>query len=599
MIYFLEQPRRGKTHGVQVTPHKHSAVWDATHDASATVWSRRILLLLAICACMVQLHAQVFVSSSVGDDSNSGASWGAAKRTLPAALELVPNGGEVYLSVGDYAIASELVIPANVTVRGGYRADSQGTDTTMRRFPGVNSRWTDTTYCTIISGPGTHRVATVRGVLDGCVVRNGYTDGLGGGLFLDGGTVRHCVIKECDAIDPLDGMAQGGGVYMRNNAHLLNCVVTDNRADDGAAVAGSGSTLINNTITNNSPLGCGPVQDYDGNVYKTVVIGEQCWMRENLRTTHFRDGAPIPLYENGMNTFGSFRLNGYDSYMNAAILQTYGYLYTGFAVRGIAQATSTGVYNMPVTGWDTITTCGIRIFDNGGENGVYANNSNGYLVILPGEDGQMMSLTGTYESEGCCDKLVVYDGIGTDNPIGTYSGTGNFSVTSTTGPLTIRFYSDGGAQYSGLNLEAKCGTDSLHNICPEGWHVPTDADWTQLTNYVGSQPKYRCNNNATYITKSLANTSYWNGYGYECVVGWQTSTNNATWFSANPTGYAQRYGNYFSYYSYCSYAGFWSSTLEGNNNIWLREFYNSHQTVSRLTHGIMEYAYAVRCLKDS
>lgn len=39
----------------------------------------------------------------------------------------------------------------------------------------------------------------------------------------------------------------------------------------------------------------GTMSDIDGNIYKTIVIGEQTWMAENLRVTHYRNGDEVPI----------------------------------------------------------------------------------------------------------------------------------------------------------------------------------------------------------------------------------------------------------------------------------------------------------------
>lgn len=74
--------------------------------------------------------------------------------------------------------------------------------------------------------------------------------------------------------------------------------------------------------------------DIDNNSYQTVRIGEQIWMKENLKATHYRNGDPITyitLQEDALwiNTTSG----GYCAYNdNLTNVQNYGYLYNGFAV---------------------------------------------------------------------------------------------------------------------------------------------------------------------------------------------------------------------------------------------------------------------------
>lgn len=72
--------------------------------------------------------------------------------------------------------------------------------------------------------------------------------------------------------------------------------------------------------------------DQDGNSYKTINIGSQIWMSENLRTTKYNDGTPIPLVTDRI-AWTKQSSPGYCWYNNDTINKAiYGALYNGYAV---------------------------------------------------------------------------------------------------------------------------------------------------------------------------------------------------------------------------------------------------------------------------
>jgi len=74
------------------------------------------------------------------------------------------------------------------------------------------------------------------------------------------------------------------------------------------------------------------ITDIDGNVYPTIAIGDQEWMMENLKVTHYQDGTVIPhLTEN--SDWGNTYTGAYCAYNNDENnVNLYGYLYNGYAV---------------------------------------------------------------------------------------------------------------------------------------------------------------------------------------------------------------------------------------------------------------------------
>jgi uncharacterized protein (TIGR02145 family) len=165
----------------------------------------------------------------------------------------------------------------------------------------------------------------------------------------------------------------------------------------------------------------------------------------------------------------------------------------------------------------------------------------------------------------------------------TWSGTGReygaYTIyahdSTTTNPSNLTSY---GYLYNWYAVKgiASVGSTTYKNICPTGWHVPTDTEWTDLTYYLGVDAGGKMKS-----TSSLWNTQ-------------SSGANNSSGFTALPGGYRFDGGN-FNNIRYN--AVFWSATENGGNNGWYRSLSTYWDDVSKYNaEGQKSVGHSVRCL---
>lgn len=122
-------------------------------------------------------------------------------------------------------------------------------------------------------------------------------------------------------------------------------------------------------------------------------------------------------------------------------------------------------------------------------------------------------------------------------------------------------------------------TVNTGNLCPTGWHVPADAEWTYLTNYLGGE-------SVAGGKLKTTGTMNWNPPN--------TGATNESGFSALPGGFRAYDG---SFYEMGDGAYFWSSTESGSDNAWYQLLYYYYED---LTHDnqIKNHGFSIRCLMD-
>ena len=222
------------------------------------------------------------------------------------------------------------------------------------------------------------------------------------------------------------------------------------------------------------------VKDIDENCYETVQIGEQLWMAENLKVTHYKDGSEIP---------------------------------TGFSNSEWAEL-ETGAYTVYPVDYDevSIATCG--------------NN--------------------------CAD---VYG-----------------------------------------NLYNWAAVDDERGICPEGYHVPTDAEWTTLIIYLDGDADPDAQGPQSGIAGGMLKDTGTIEDGDGLWYSPNEVSTNENGFTALPAG-SRVYYSGGSYRSMGTTGSFWSSSEYGSNYAWGRDLGYYLSGVGRGYYS-KQFGFSIRCLKD-
>ncbi len=119
--------------------------------------------------------------------------------------------------------------------------------------------------------------------------------------------------------------------------------------------------------------------------------------------------------------------------------------------------------------------------------------------------------------------------------------------------------------------------ETAKTACPQGWHLPSDAEWTQLTNFLGGESV------AGGKMKSIAK---WNAPN--------TAATNSSSFSGLPSG-SRSYDGRFNGIGLYSY--WWSSTERDTDIAWGPGLYFENGSVYRFFYAKMT-GFSCRCLKD-
>lgn len=166
---------------------------------------------------------------------------------------------------------------------------------------------------------------------------------------------------------------------------------------------GTSEAVFNETLT------YGFATDIDGNGYKTITIGNQTWMAENLRTTKYRNGEDITNVTSNP-LWVALSTEAYSSYNNTTDLDqlaTHGLLYNWYAVSDSRNIAPEGWHVATQADWDAliaevggVAVAGAKLKEAGNthwNSGSSTSNSSGFTAL---PSGRRQYTDGTFINSG-------------------------------------------------------------------------------------------------------------------------------------------------------------------------------------------------------
>jgi uncharacterized protein (TIGR02145 family) len=136
-----------------------------------------------------------------------------------------------------------------------------------------------------------------------------------------------------------------------------------------------------------------------------------------------------------------------------------------------------------------------------------------------------------------------------------------------------------GGLYQWNELMNYVTTEGARGICPSGWHIPSDAEWTILITFLGGEA-------VAGGKMKEAGTAHW--------LSPNTGATNSSGFTGLPGGYRHPDGSFalLTYYGYL-----WSSSQSVATYAWIQRLYYTLEAVNRLNY-IKTDGFSGRCVQD-